>query len=98
MNENSPAHSSSVPDKDQTPLLDPQDAIHAKVLALDEMGLHTRRAELKDRQDLSLDELTELCAILAQLRRKKSGPPSGTGKTKKSIKTPPKVDVKALKF
>jgi hypothetical protein len=88
----------SLPLEDQTPKLDPQDAIHAKVLALDEMSLHLRRAELKDRQDLSLDELTELCAILAQLRRKKSGPPSGGGKTKKSIKTPPKVDIKALKF
>jgi hypothetical protein len=86
------------PQADQTPKLDPQDAIHAKVLALDEMGLHTRRAELKDRQDLSLDELTELCAILALLRRKKSGPPGASGTTRKRIATPPKVDIKALKF
>lgn len=86
------------PTKDQTPTLDPQDAIHAKVLALDETGLHLRRAELKDRQDLSLDELTELCAVLAQLRRKKSGPPGASGNTRKRIATPPKVDVKALKF
>lgn len=86
---------------DQTPKLDPQDAIHARVMAMDEMALHLRRGELRAKtDDLTIDELTELCAVLASLRKKKSGPPAnGDGpKTRKRMTTPPKVDVRALKF
>ena len=86
--------------EDQTPPLDPGDAIHVKVMAMDELELHTRRAELRAKEgQLSIDELTELCAVLASLRKKKAGPPAGTGKTKKSIKTPKeKVDITKLQF
>ena len=88
--------------QDQTPPLDPSDAIHARVQAMDEMALHTRRMELRAKEgSLDLDELHELCAVLTQLRKKKAGPPAnadGTPKTRKRISTPPKVDVKALKF
>lgn len=85
---------------DQTPPLDPKDEIHARVLAMDELALHQRRAELRAKEgQLSIDELTELCAVLASLRKKKAGPPSGTGKTKKSIRTPKeKVDISKLEF
>ncbi len=95
MNEAAPA-----PPQDQTPPLDPGDKIHARVMEMDELTLHQRRAELRAKEgNLSIDELTELCAVLASLRRKKAGPPSGTGKTRKSIKTPKeKVDISKLEF
>jgi hypothetical protein len=84
---------------DQTPPLDPEDAIHAKVLAMDETLLHTRRVELRSKgQDITFDELTELCAVLARLRAKKSGPPAGAT-TRKRLKDPSKqIDINSLEF
>ena len=83
---------------DQTPTLDPLNAIHARVMTMDELALHMRREELNriPVKELSFDELTELCAVLALLRRKKSGPPS-EATTRKRLKTPSqKPDIKSL--
>ncbi len=87
------------PQVDQTPPLDPGDEIHARVMAMDELTLHQRRAELRAKEgNLSIDELTELCAVLASLRKKKAGPPSGAGKTRKRIQSKEKVDITKLEF